>query len=218
MLACPYTSHQNGKVERKYQQIIEMGQTLIALTSLPMKVWDHIFITVVCLINMLLISTLSGNNTSFNALHKKHHDYNNLSIFGCACFPHLRPYRQHKLDFRSDKFIYFGISPTHKGHKCMDKIWKIYVSKDVTFNDFEFSYPQLHNGASLPTRSTPHTQYAPLHITSNTRVSRSNQSHQVMSDEVGPKTHIEGIPNHMIPLCSVFLTLQFKENRIIQIC
>lgn len=70
----------------------------------------------------------------------------------------------------------------------MDTSGKIFVSKDVAFNEFEFPYPQLYNGAFLPTRLTPHTQYAPLYITSNTRVSRSNQSHQVMSDEVVHET------------------------------
>jgi histone deacetylase 1/2 len=40
-LTCPHTSHQNGTVERKHRQIVEMGLTLLSHASLPLKFWDH---------------------------------------------------------------------------------------------------------------------------------------------------------------------------------
>jgi histone deacetylase 1/2 len=36
-LTCPHTSHQNGTVERKHRQIVEMGLTLLSQASLPLK-------------------------------------------------------------------------------------------------------------------------------------------------------------------------------------
>lgn len=104
----------------------------------------------------------------------------------------LRPYQQHKLDFRSDKCIYLGISPTHKRHKCVDKSGRIYVSKDVTFSEVEFPYPLLQRESSLPTSSTQHTNYTPLQIISNSHLPSPNWSHQVKSDEMVPKTPIRG--------------------------
>lgn len=44
MLTCPHTSHQNGTVERKHRQIVEMGLTLLSHASMPLTYWDHSFI------------------------------------------------------------------------------------------------------------------------------------------------------------------------------
>lgn len=59
----------------------------------------------------------------------------------------------HKLDFGITKCIYLGISLTHKWHKCMEKSGRVYISKDVIFNEVEFPYPTLQSESSLPLRS-----------------------------------------------------------------
>lgn len=33
-----------------------------------------------------------------------------------------------------------GVSPTHKGHKCMNMVGRIFISKDVVFNEEEFPF------------------------------------------------------------------------------
>lgn len=38
-LACPYTSAQNGRAERKHRHIVETGLTLMAQASLPLSFW-----------------------------------------------------------------------------------------------------------------------------------------------------------------------------------
>ncbi|GAU35295.1 hypothetical protein TSUD_54540 [Trifolium subterraneum] len=57
-LTCPHTSHQNGTVERKHRQIVEMGLTLLSQASMPLKFWDHNFTQAVYLINKLPSSAL----------------------------------------------------------------------------------------------------------------------------------------------------------------
>lgn len=64
-------------------------------------------------------------------------------MFGCACFPHLRPYNKHKIQFRSAECIYLGPSPQHKGYDCLASNGKIYISKDVLLNKIRFPYPDL---------------------------------------------------------------------------
>lgn len=58
-LTYPYNSHQNGTVERKHRHIIEMGLKLLAHSSISLKYWDHIFVTLVHIINRLSSSGLT---------------------------------------------------------------------------------------------------------------------------------------------------------------
>lgn len=90
-LTCPHTPHQNGTVERKHRQIVEMGLTLLSHASLPLKFWDHSFTQVVHLISRLSTATLKTHSSPFHALFGSIPDYSTLRVFGCACFPFLRP-------------------------------------------------------------------------------------------------------------------------------
>lgn len=153
------TSHQNGTVERKHRQIFETGLTLVAHASLPYEFWDHSFTTAVYLINRLPTSALPNSTSLFYALHKETPDYHNFKVFGCACFPHLRPYNKHKILFRSAECIYLGPSPQHKGYKCLASDGKIYISKDVLFNEIRFPYPNLFPPPNLVTDNTVKTTY-----------------------------------------------------------
>ncbi|GAU36893.1 hypothetical protein TSUD_220620 [Trifolium subterraneum] len=139
-LTCPHTSHQNGTVERKHRQIVEMGLTLLSHATLPLKFWDHSFTQAVYLINKLPSSVIPQFHSPHHGLYKTDPDYSLIKVFGCLCFPHLRPYNKHKLQFRSSPCVYLGVSPHHKGHKCLDAQGRIYISKDVVFHEFKFPY------------------------------------------------------------------------------
>jgi histone deacetylase 1/2 len=142
-LTCPHTSHQNGTVERKHRQIVEMGLTLLSHASLPLKFWDHSFTQSVYLINRLPSSAIPQFQSPFHSLHNQYPDFTQLKVFGCLCFPHLRPCNKHKLQFRSSPCVYLGISPQHKGHKCLDSTGRIFISKDVVFHETKFPYSSL---------------------------------------------------------------------------
>jgi histone deacetylase 1/2 len=71
-------------------------------------------------------------------------NYSFLRIFGCACWPSLRKYNSHKLEFRSKACVFLGYSPMHKGYKCLDRsTGRIFISRDVVFDEkvFPFSTP-----------------------------------------------------------------------------
>ncbi|RDX67286.1 hypothetical protein CR513_53861, partial [Mucuna pruriens] len=119
-LICPHTHNQNGDVECKHRHIVELGLTLLHQASLPLKFWDHGFVTVVYLNNRLPLSSINFA-VPFQLLFKQLPDYKILWVFGCSCFP-LLPHTTNKLDFRSHELI---------------------ISKDVIFNEDLYPYPTL---------------------------------------------------------------------------
>ncbi|KAL2532596.1 Retrovirus-related pol polyprotein from transposon tnt 1-94 [Abeliophyllum distichum] len=76
----------------------------------------------------------------YQVLYKSKVDYKTLKTFGCACYPCLRPYQQHKFNFHSTKCVLLGFSESHKGYKCLSSTGKIYISRHVVFNEFEFPF------------------------------------------------------------------------------
>jgi histone deacetylase 1/2 len=59
-----------------------------------------------------------------------------LRTFGCLCFPFLRPYNNHKLDFRSSPCVFFRYSSSHLGYRCLDIASHcIYISRHVSFHE-----------------------------------------------------------------------------------
>lgn len=52
-VSCPHAHQQNGAAERKHRHIVEVGLTLLAHASMPLKFWDEAFLTAVFLINRL---------------------------------------------------------------------------------------------------------------------------------------------------------------------
>jgi histone deacetylase 1/2 len=99
-ISCPHAHQQNGSAECKHRHIVEMGLTLLAHASMPLKIWDEAFLTAVFLINRLPTRVIH-NDTPLHRLYEKDPDYTFLQTFGCACLPNLRPYNTHKLQFCS---------------------------------------------------------------------------------------------------------------------
>jgi histone deacetylase 1/2 len=98
LVSCPHAHQQNGPAERKHRHIVEVGLSLLAYASMPLKYWDEAFLTAVYLINRLP-SRVIDSQTPVERLFGDKGDYSFLRIFGCACWPNLRPYNNRKLDF-----------------------------------------------------------------------------------------------------------------------
>jgi hypothetical protein len=109
-----------------------------------LKFWDEAFSTTACLINRLP-SRVIDFSSPFEKLFGSTPDYPWLKVFGCACWPHLRPYNTRKLELCSKKFVFLGYSSSHKGYKCLDIVTgRVYVSRDVVFDENVFPFSQLH--------------------------------------------------------------------------
>ena len=65
-----------------------------------------------------------------------------MRIFGCACYPNLRPFNARKLEYRWVQCAFLGYSTLHKGFKCLDiNYGRLYISRDVIFDETVFPSP-----------------------------------------------------------------------------
>jgi hypothetical protein len=112
-------------------------------------------------------------------------NYDALRIFGCACWPNLRPYNKRTLAVRSQWCVFLGYSPMHKGVKCLDvSTGRVYISRDVIFDENVFPFQALHpNAGALLKREIIHL---PTHI--------SHESASITDD------HMTTIVPVMVPL------------------
>jgi histone deacetylase 1/2 len=95
-VSCPHTHQQNGAVERKHRHIIETGLTLLAHAAVPFHFWSDAFSSACFLINRTPTRVLNMK-TPLELLFKELPDYMFFKVFGCACWPHLKPYNNRKL-------------------------------------------------------------------------------------------------------------------------
>ena len=78
---------------------------------------------------------------------------NILKVFGCACYPLLRPCNQHKFDFHSSLCLFLGYNDKQRGYICLTSTGKMVISRNVLFNESLFPFflpnnPFIHNGTS----------------------------------------------------------------------
>jgi len=125
--------------------ILETGLTLLAHSHLSNKYWPDSFLTAVHVINRLPTATLH-HLSPYEKLYNQPPDYQRLRVFGCLCYPLLRPYGLHKLEYRSKPCIFLGYQ--YAGYKCLDPITsKVYLSRHVVFD--ETSFPIKDHAAAL---------------------------------------------------------------------
>jgi hypothetical protein len=124
-----------------------VGLSLFAQAHMPLKFWDEAFLAATYLINHTPSKVIS-HATPLECLYKVQPNYSSLQISSCACWPNLRPYNQRKLQFRSKECVFLGYSNLHKRFKCLDAATsRIYISKDITFDENIFPFSKLHLNA-----------------------------------------------------------------------
>ncbi|KAG7559542.1 GAG-pre-integrase domain [Arabidopsis thaliana x Arabidopsis arenosa] len=136
----PHTPEHNGLAERKHRHIVETGLTLLSTASVPKAYWSYAFSTAVYLINRMPTPVLSMESP-FQKLFGSSPNYDKLRVFGCLCFPWLRPYTRHKLDDRSQRCVFLGYSTSQSAYYCLHRpSARIYVSRHVQFDEDTFPF------------------------------------------------------------------------------
>lgn len=125
-------------MKRKHRHIMEIRPTLLSHSSIPIKFWDHSFAISMHVINRLPTIDLTKFHSLFHALYLMLPNYQSMKVFEWPCFLFTRPYNTQKLEFRSEKYIYLGVSSQHNDFKCLRKSRKVFISKDVVFHEHHF--------------------------------------------------------------------------------
>ncbi|KAK4274806.1 hypothetical protein QN277_017979 [Acacia crassicarpa] len=194
---CPYTSQQNGRAERKHRHIVETGLTLLAQAQMPLHYSLEAFQTATYLINRMPMLVLHDSTPLFQLYHTEL-DYSSLQPFGCACYPCLKPYSNHKFSFHSQQCVFLGYSSQEKGFKCLSSSGCLYLSRHVVFDPlvFPFATGFLHrkqvfdDGATVPLiiNSSDFNSISPL-------VSAVNPAHASSPRSVPPEPPLTSSPH-----------------------
>ncbi|CAN1140144.1 Retrovirus-related Pol polyprotein from transposon TNT 1-94 [Linum perenne] len=155
--SCVERQEQNGRVERKHQDILNIARSLRFHSGLPLFFWSDCVLHAVHILNRLPTPILD-NKTPFEMLYSKSPDYTSLKVFGCLCYATSLDRGKTKFDSRARQGIFLGFVPGMKGYKVYDfNLKTIFVSRDVIFyeNILPFRHQQPNvTPASLPPSNT----------------------------------------------------------------
>ena len=144
-------------------------------------IWSYAISTVLHLINRLPTPILH-NLSPWELLFKAKPNLLHLKVFGCTCFPLLKPYNTHKFQPHTSPCVFLGYPPYSKGYRCLEphSHW-IYVTRYVLFNQHDFS--ALTQVSSLQSSAPPSNSPSPtlwltflLHSCSQSILQPSTQS------------------------------------------
>ncbi|KAL4017194.1 hypothetical protein IC575_024870 [Cucumis melo] len=125
--------------------------SLIFHSSVPLEFWPYAFSTAVFLINRMASSSLKMLSP-FEMLFGYTPDLHHLKVFGCACYPFLKPYTKHKLEPKTTQHVFLGYPHNFKGYICYNPLTKqTIVSRHVIFHETIFPYTNSTN--SSPSQS-----------------------------------------------------------------
>lgn len=151
--SCPYTPEHNGFAERKHKHIVETAITLLQNANLPFKFWTFACQTTIYSINRMS-SPILLSKSPFELLYSAILEIHHLRVFGCSCFPLLKPYNNNKLQPKSAKCIFLGYASTYKGYICYElNHGKIYISRHDIFNEIDFPYGSFSSKSRCPTQA-----------------------------------------------------------------
>ena len=141
--SCVYTPQQNGRVERKYQQILNVAWALMFQSQLSKHYWSYAVNHTVYLINRTP-SPIIENKTPFELLHKQNPNFSILKVFGCLSYDSTNLPCQ-KFDVHARRGVFLGYQIGTKRYLILDlSNREIFVSRNVLFNETVFPFTKIN--------------------------------------------------------------------------
>jgi histone deacetylase 1/2 len=105
---------------------VEVGLSLLAHAHMPLKYWVEAFLATTFLINRTPSKVINFEIPLERLYHTKP-DYTSLRVFGCACWPNLRPYNTHKLAFCCKECVFLYIVIYTRGLNVLKLLWGVSI-------------------------------------------------------------------------------------------
>lgn len=118
IMSCPHTPEQNGLAERRHRHITELGMSMLFQSHLPTTLWVEALFTASFLSKLLPTSVNDRMQSPYELLNGTAPVYTALRVFGCACYPYLRPYSHNKVDPKSLLCVFLGYNEKYKGYRA----------------------------------------------------------------------------------------------------
>ena len=134
-LTTAYTPQQNGVSERKNRTILNMVRSMLAKSLVPKVFWPEAVNWSVHILNRSPTFAVQ-NMTPEEAWSGRKPSVDHLRIFGCIAFAHIPDEKRKKLDDKSEKCVFLGVSEVSKAYKLFNPFTKkIIISRDVVFDE-----------------------------------------------------------------------------------
>lgn len=150
--SCVERPQQNGRVERKHRNVLEMARALRFQAGLPLHYWGDCVLTAAYIINRLPTPVL-GNISPYEKLHNKKPSYEHMRAFGCLALAYNPAITKDKFSPRGIPCVFLGYSLTQKGYRLLNLTTKQpFTSRDVKFHEHIYPYnnPNPNQTYNLP--------------------------------------------------------------------
>ena len=117
--SCVNTAQQNGRVERKHRNILEMARYLRFQGKLPKAYWGDCVLTAAYLTNRFPTPVLQ-NKTTYEMLYNTPPKYSSLKVFGCLAFAHDPKRHTDKFNARGVPCVFIGYPATQKAYRLLN--------------------------------------------------------------------------------------------------
>ncbi|CAM8885291.1 unnamed protein product [Rhodiola kirilowii] len=134
-LTTAYTPQQNGVAERKNRTIMNMVRCLLKEKNMPKRYWAEAANWASHILNRCSTSAVK-NRTPQECWSNTKPSVDYFKIFGCIGYVHIPRQIRVKLDDKSQKCIFLGVSEESKAYKMYDPLSnKVIISRDVIFDE-----------------------------------------------------------------------------------
>lgn len=144
---CPYSSQQNGSMERSWRTLIQVIRANLKHAGLPKVLWNYAAVYSSVQMNCWPRKFNNQEGETFISTpweqfcgvkpNPKH-----LKVFGCDtyCYKFKHQRKDKKLSKRGKKGVFLGLPPNTKGYLILDPSNnEIFITRDVTFDEANFT-------------------------------------------------------------------------------
>jgi transposase InsO family protein len=136
-LTSAYTPQQNGIAERTNRSVMDMVRSMMAGKDIPKEFWPEVVNWAIYVLNRSPAAA-APDKTPEEAWSSSKPTVKHFKVFGCIAYTHVPDAQRKKLDNKSIKCIFLGISEESKAYRLYHPTTrKIVISIDVKFAELE---------------------------------------------------------------------------------